>query len=166
MTGGPPRRPPGGCAAARPLLHADQVSTGDAPRARIAAEVARRGQHEVVAGCVTLLRGGTVDEDLVRVLGGPGGPGFMGTGRPQDEYWLRVWGARGLLWAADDTAQTAVADALGDEHWRVREMALKVIARHHWGDLLDDVVPLEADPVARVRAAATRTLRVLTTARD
>ena len=138
----------------------------DPPRARIEAEVARRGLGAVVSGCVTLVRGGTVDEDLVRVLGGPGAPGFMGTGRPQDEYWLRVWGARGLLWAADDSARPAVADALRDEHWRVREMALKVIARHHWGDLIEEVAACGDDPVPRVRAASARTLRVLTTARD
>ncbi len=138
----------------------------ETPRARIDAEVARRGQADVVAGCIALLRGGTVDDELVRVLGGPRAPLFVGTGRSQDEYWLRVWAVRGLLWSADDSAQGAVADALGDEHWRVREMALKVIARHHWGDLLDDVAPLAQDDVPRVRAAAARTLRVLTVDRD
>jgi hypothetical protein len=55
---------------------------------------------------------------------------------------------------------------LQDEHWRVREMGLKVIARHHWGDLLDAVVALTEDAVPRVRTAAGRTMRVLTTARD
>lgn len=138
----------------------------DSPRERIAAEETRRGHAELVAGCTTLLRGGTADEDLLRALGGPGGPGFQGTGRPQDEYWLRVWAARALLWAGDESAQDAIAQALHDDHWRVREMALKVIARHHWGDLLADVVPLEHDDVARVRAAAARALRVLTSARD
>jgi hypothetical protein len=138
----------------------------ETPRARIDAEVTRRGRAEVVEGCIALLRGRSVDDELVRVLGGPRAPLFVGTGRPQDEYWLRVWAVRGLLWSADDSAQVAVADALGDEHWRVREMALKVIARHHWGDLLDAVAPLAQDDVPRVRAAAARTLRVLTVDRD
>ncbi|MFN8169078.1 MAG: HEAT repeat domain-containing protein [Candidatus Nanopelagicales bacterium] len=136
------------------------------PRQRIEDEVARRGRAQVVAGCVELVRGGAVDDELLRVLGGDHAPGFAGTGRPQDEYWLRVWGARGLLWAADGTAQPAVREALTDEHWRVREMALKVVARHHWGELLGAVAPLVDDPVPRVRAAAARTLRVLTSARD
>lgn len=136
------------------------------PRARIDAERRRRGDDAFVAGCVQLLRGADVDDELVGVLGGPGAAAFIGAGPREDDYWLRVWAARGLLWAADDSAEPAVAEALHDEHWRVREMALKVIARHHWGDLVDGVAALADDPVARVRAAADRTLRVLTSARD
>jgi hypothetical protein len=136
------------------------------PRARIEAERQRRGAAAFVAGCVELLRGADVDDELVRALGGRGATAYVGTGRPQDEYWLRVWAARGLLWGADDSAQAAVGEALHDEHWRVREMALKVIARQHWGDLLEQAATLVDDPVPRVRTAAARTLRVLTSARD
>lgn len=62
-------------------------------------------------------------------LGGPGAAKFP-DGEPHgDSYWLRVWGARGLLWAWDDLAGDAIDVALRDEAWRVREMALKVVAR-------------------------------------
>ena len=54
-------------------------------------------------------------------------------------YWLRVWAARGLLWAWDDTAIEAVRSGLRDPAWRVREMCAKVIARHAVGDLLEAV---------------------------
>ena len=140
--------------------------TEPTPRARIDAERRRRGDAELVDACVRLLRGDEVDDELLAVLGGRGAAAYVATGGPQHEYWLRVWAARGLLWAADDTARPAVGEALHDEHWRVREMALKVVARHHWGDLLEEVATLGDDPVARVRAAAARTLRVLTSARD
>jgi HEAT repeats len=58
-----------------------------------------------------------------------------------------------------------VIAALGDDHWRVREMACKVIARHQVGDALPAVARLRDDPVPRVRAAAARAVVHLTTAR-
>lgn len=129
---------------------------GRTPRESIEAECARRGHRAVVAGCIDLLRGGDADPALILALGGPpaqwavtsevGGPG----------YWLRVWAARGLLWVWDDTAQSAVLDALNDDAWRVREMSAKVVARHQVGDALPIVADLRDDPVQRVRAAAHR----------
>jgi HEAT repeat protein len=48
--------------------------------------------------------------------------------------------------------------ALHDDAWRVREMALRVVARHHLEDALAAVAGLQEDPVARVRATASRAL--------
>jgi hypothetical protein len=79
-------------------------------------------------------------------------------------YWLRVWGARGLLWVWDDSALGALRVALADEAWRVREMAVKVVARHRVGDLLSTVAGLQDDPVPRVQTAANRAVTVLTAA--
>jgi HEAT repeats len=79
-------------------------------------------------------------------------------------YWLRVWGARGLLWVWDDSALGALRFALEDDAWRVREMAVKVVARHRLGDALASVAALQEDPVPRVRAAASRAVTVLTAA--
>jgi hypothetical protein len=138
---------------------------GRTPRQSIEAECARRGKDGVVAGCVGLLAGRECDAALVTALGGPGarvvldgGPGSVSW------YWVRVWAARGLLWAWDDAALPAIVAALADDAWRVREMAAKVVARHLLGDALPAVAGLRDDPVARVRAAASRAVITLTSA--
>jgi len=78
----------------------------------------------VVAGCVELLAGRDADVGLVYVLGGPAADSVLGPHPRRDQrYWLRVWGARGLLYAWDDSARDTVLAALADESWRVREMA-------------------------------------------
>jgi hypothetical protein len=131
---------------------------GMTPRESIEQECARRGKEAVVAGCVDLLRGGDADAELVLALGGPPARWVL-TGEPSGpSYWLRVWAARGLLWAWDDVAYAAVEAALDDDAWRVREMALKVVARYRLEDALVTVARLQDDPVARVRAAASRAL--------
>lgn len=73
--------------------------------------------------------------------------------RDQD-YWPRVWGARGLLhvWAAD--ARPAVIGGLSDPAWRVREMAAKIVRVEELADAETELTALVADPVPRVRAAA------------
>jgi HEAT repeats len=126
------------------------------PRESIALECDRRGKEHLVAGCIELLRGRTVDDELVLALGGP--PAARAVTGDLQPYWLRVWAARGLLWAWDDVALEALTDALDDETWRVREMALKVVARHRLHDTLTSVAYLGDDPVPRVRAAAFRAM--------
>lgn len=136
---------------------------GLTPRQSLEAECGRRGRDAVVTGCVGLVRGQDVDPTLLLAVGGPGAEKFL-DGRPRvDAYWLRVWGARGLLWVWDDRALDAVTLALADGSWRVREMALRVVARHGLGDAFDAVGALRHDQVLRVRAAAARALAVLTT---
>jgi hypothetical protein len=103
-----------------------------------------------------LLAGGDVDPDLILVLGGQPAVALLRDGFPDgQDYWLRVWAARGLLWAGPGD-ERALRQALTDESWRVREMTCKVIARHAVADLLADVAALHADPVVRVRTAAER----------
>jgi hypothetical protein len=87
---------------------------------------------------------------------------FLAGKRRDDEYWLRVWAARGLLWTWDDSATDAIAGALEHDSWRVREMALKVVARHRVGRLVDELSARRSVPVPRVRAASERALRILT----
>jgi hypothetical protein len=137
---------------------------GLTPRQSIEAECARRGRHAVVTGCIELLAGREteVDDALVIALGGP--PARRVLDGADQLYWLRVWGARGLLWAWEDVATAAVVDAMRDESWRVREMAAKVVARNLIGDALPVVAGLTNDPVARVRTAASRAVVVLTAA--
>jgi hypothetical protein len=130
------------------------------PREAIQVECGRRGRGEVVAGCAALLCAQPVDDDLVLALAGAHGALVLNSG-PESQYWLRVWGARGLLWAWDDVALPALIGALGDEHWRVREMAAKVVARNRVGDAFAAVEALRTDPVPRVVRAAQRAITVL-----
>lgn len=138
---------------------------GVSPRDSVRGECQRSGEDAVVAGCLDILTGRSVDERLLHVLAGPaaeqvidGGEG--GTGG----YWPRVWAARGLLYVWDAAAADAIVAATSDPSWRVREMAAKVIAGHRVGDGLDAMTRLRDDPVPRVRAAAERAIAVLTAA--
>jgi HEAT repeat protein len=111
-----------------------------------------------------LLDGGEADAELILALGGPPARWVI-TGAPSGpSYWMRVWALRGLLWAWDDVALPAVQAALTDDAWRVREMALKVVARHRLDDTFSTVVDLQEDPADRVRTAASRALMRLSTA--
>ena len=136
---------------------------GMTPRASVQAECRRRGEDVVIAGCLDILTGRNVDERLLRVLGGPPAS-TCSAGREGGTagYWPRVWAARGLLYAWNESATSAIVEATSDEAWRVREMAAKVTARHRIGDGLDAVIMLRDDPVPRVRAAAGRAIAVLT----
>jgi HEAT repeat protein len=136
---------------------------GVTPRHSVEAECGRRGRRAVVAGCIDLLEGDYTDDNLLRALGGPMAQ-YVLDGH-EGPYWFRVWAARGLLYAWDESAAPAVTRATSDESWRVREMATRVIVRHRVGDALHAVAGLRSDPVARVRAAAERALVVLTEAR-
>lgn len=140
---------------------------GLTPRKSVEAECIRRGRQAVVAGCVRLIKGDDTDAALIVALGGPPARRLLADHHPasDQQYWLRVWAARGLLWAwDDDTGLDGVRMALRDPAWRVREMAAKVVARHLLGDLLLAVATLQRDPVPRVRVAASRAIAVLTNA--
>ena len=135
------------------------------PQQSVQIECSRRGTAQVVAGCVALLQRQEVDDVFLLALGGPGGHRVLDDGPEQrNQYWRRVWGARGLLYAWTDEAEGAVVAALADEHWRVREMAARVVARRRIGAALDAVAVLQTDPVPRVRAAAERATVLLTAA--
>jgi hypothetical protein len=135
------------------------------PRQSIELECARRGRAQLADGCIALLAGQDVDDGLIIALGGPVAQVVLHDGpRQRNQYWRRVWGARGLLHAWDARAEGAIVAATADEHWRVREMAAKVIARHAVDAGLEAVAELRADPVPRVRAAAERATVLLTAA--
>ncbi len=135
------------------------------PRQSVEQECTRRGEADVVAACVVLLAGGDVDRSFVFAIGGPAAQSVLGPHPRQDQrYFLRVWAARALLYAWDDSAQPALLSALTDESWRVREMAAKVVAKREIGDALSVVAQMSTDPVPRVRAAAARATAILTAA--
>ncbi|MBA2312573.1 MAG: HEAT repeat domain-containing protein [Actinobacteria bacterium] len=137
-------------------------SWGQTPRQSIENESERRGKDAVVAGCIALLEGREADVELIVALGGAPAYWAVSGERGGPRYWLRVWGARGLLWAWDDDALPAITAALNDDSWRVREMAAKVVARHRLGEARPIVADLRQDPTPRVRAAASRALVHLT----
>lgn len=127
------------------------------PRDRVAQACGRLGTRVFIARCVDLLSGGDEDPSFVTTLGGLHAARLLDRGLPADqEYWLRVWAARGLLWAGPGDRSEVLRLALRDESWRVREMTCKVVARHRVGELLDDVARLESDEIPRVRRAAER----------
>jgi len=76
------------------------------------------------------------------------------------DYWVRTWGARGLLHVWDDAATAAVVAGLADPHWRPAEMCLKVAARHEVAGTGDGAVALADHDLSRVRAQAMRALAV------
>jgi HEAT repeat protein len=106
-----------------------------------------------------LLAGADIDPVMREVFGDEHSPEWLDS--EVNAYWLRVWGARGLLWNWDPRAVPSVRAAMGDEAWRVREMAAKVIARHRIDDLQPELAALLRDPVPRVRSAASRALALL-----
>lgn len=117
----------------------------------------------MIEGCRALVRGEDGDAALVLVLGGPPARTFL-DGQPHvDDYWLRVWGLRGLLWVWSPVAIPELRVALTDPAWRVREMALKVAARNRVEDVVEVAAPLQSDPVARVRQQSHRYLMQVVT---
>lgn len=135
---------------------------GLTPRDSVRAECARRGERKVVDGCVSLLDRRGADAALLLALAGPVATAVLeGQAGGPDGYWPRVWAARGLLYAWDDSAEPSIIRAMGDEAWRVREMAAKVIRRRHLDGAIPQVAALQRDPVPRVRRAAERALETL-----
>ncbi|HEX6151781.1 HEAT repeat domain-containing protein [Nocardioides sp.] len=138
---------------------------GDRPVGELIEELAARlGRPEFTRVCVALMEGAPREDHLEAL------PGLTGhdwsEGEPvRDEqswhdYWLRTWGARGLLHVWDDAATGAVVAGLSDEHWRPAEMCLKVTARHEVAGAGDGAAALADHELPRVRAAAMRALAV------
>ncbi|MGZ8742584.1 MAG: HEAT repeat domain-containing protein [Nocardioides sp.] len=116
-------------------------------------------EQDAVDACVALLQGAAAEEyaDLVPFLSGRPGVAYFQGGWPA--YWLRVWGARGLLYVWQDDATAAVLAGLQDPAWRVAEMCLKVSARRAL-PAGDGAVRLAQHELPRVRAATMRALAV------
>lgn len=115
---------------------------------RIEAACQRLGRDEVIRRCAGLLSGAEDDVDVIVALGGAPAHRLFGSGFPRgQDYWLRVWAARGLLWAG-------VGVATGE-----LRMACRVVARHRVADLADEVISLEGDENVRVAQTAGRAAR-------
>lgn len=130
-------------------------SRGARPAVLAASAVEIFGRDRVVEWCEELLAGsvGADARDRPDI-------GWLGGTAGWPEYWARVWGARGLLHIGPPVRPQVVLSALADPQWRVREMALKVIARHEIDDPAGAVDAATRDAVKRVRDAAWRALDV------
>lgn len=135
---------------------------GVTPQSSIQAEAERRGLDVVVGECLSLLGGEEAPPSVLQYLAGPAAWPHIDDPDRVDAYWVRVWALRGLLWAWHPRATDAVISCLGDESWRVREMAAKVAARHHLLDAVAALAERRHDRITRVRRAADRALARLT----
>ena len=124
------------------------------PRLLLDGAVQRFGRATVRHWCEELLAG-HVDADDPRY------PRIEWLGGTEDwkPYWARTWGGRGLLYAGPPDRPRVVQEALADDHWRVREMAIKVMAAHDLDDPDGAVERCLDDANHRVRAAAERLFR-------
>ena len=76
------------------------------------------------------------------------------------DFWVRTWGARGLLHVWHDSATAAVVAGLDDEHYRPAEMCLKTATRHEVAGSGDGAARLAGHELPRVRVQALRCLAV------
>jgi hypothetical protein len=131
----------------------------------IAALAARLGLPRFVAVCTDLMAGAEREayvEELRSLTGHEWQPGDGVFDRNAwQDYWVRTWGARGLLHVWDDSATDAVVRGLADEHWRPAEMCLKVAAKHDVAGTGDGAAALAGHELPRVRAQAMRALAVV-----
>jgi hypothetical protein len=130
---------------------------------RIVALAARLGIPRFVAVCSDLMAGAdraAYADELRELTGHETGDGAQNRAAWHD-YWVRTWGARGLLHVWDDSATQAVVAGLGDEHWRPLEMCLKVAARHEVAGTGDGAALAATHSTPRVRSAAVRALALV-----
>jgi hypothetical protein len=139
---------------------------GERPVAALIQELdALVGRARLVEVCVDLLQGAerTAYVPELRYLTGHswerGAPTFDES--VWRDYWVRTWGARGLLHCWHDSATEAVVAGLGDEHYRPAEMCLKVSAKHDVAGSGPGAAALTRHELPRVRANAVRTLGVV-----
>ena len=137
----------------------------DSPRTSITRFGAVVGEDSLVQALISLLEGEELTAELGEVLAGPASHTVLeGREGGPSGYWARVWALRGLLYVFNERATDHVVAATSDPAWRVREMALKVIAARRLDDGLEAAARCQDDDVARVRAAASRALARLVSA--
>ncbi|WP_134764650.1 HEAT repeat domain-containing protein [Nocardioides sp. 1609] len=130
----------------------------------IAALADRIGRPAFTAVCVDLLAGAPRERYVAELRGLTGrtwepGDAVLDRSRWKD-YWVRTWGARGLLHVWDEAATPAVVRGLADGHYRPAEMCLKVAARYDVAGTGDGAAALADHALPRVRAQAVRCLAV------
>jgi HEAT repeat protein len=132
-----------------------------APAARVKELARTAGEGKVTDWAGELLTASVVADDpdypSIVWLGGAHAQALINNNQlddPTHRYWVRVWAARALLHLWSPAQATAVVSALGDDAWRVREMAAKVARKHEVGEAAEALAALVGDPQPRVRAAS------------
>jgi hypothetical protein len=132
------------------------------PRDLLALLAREIGEAEAARRCADLLAADDPHDEaeILLFLGGTAGESVLDGGewRP---YWARVWGARGLLYVWTDEVAPIVVRRLGDDHWRVAEMCVKVSAKREIGEAGPGVAALAEHELPRVRAAVQRALGIV-----
>lgn len=130
----------------------------------IAELAARIGRANFVAVCLDLLSGAPREryvEELRALTGHSWNDRDLVFDREVwADYWVRTWGARGLLHVWEDEATNAIVDGLADDHYRPAEMCLKVATRHEVAGTGDGAARLAVHELPRVRLQALRCLAV------
>jgi HEAT repeat protein len=121
------------------------------------------GEAEAAAACADLLAADDPHDEaeVLLFLGGPAGRSVLEGSGDWRPYWARVWAARGLLYVWTEAAAPVVVRRLGDEHWRVAEMCVKVSAKREIGAAGPGVAALADHELPRVRAAVVRALGII-----
>jgi hypothetical protein len=135
-----------------------------APVGELVAELAEHlGVGATVELCVELIQGADRADHpdampyLTGVVFDEGSPTYYPA--QWKDYWVRTWGARGLLYVWHDSAAPAVVSGLDDEHWRPAEMCLKVSTKRELGEAGPRAAVLAVEgELPRVRVQALRTL--------
>jgi hypothetical protein len=136
----------------------------EAPVGELVLELAGHlGERATVDLCVELLEGADRNDHpdampyLTGVVFDETSPRFYPS--QWKDYWVRTWGARGLLYVWHDSAATAVVAGLDDEHWRPAEMCLQVSTKRELGEAGPRAAELAVTgELPRVRVQALRTL--------
>jgi HEAT repeat protein len=140
----------------------DDAGRRPSPRESWAALARGVGEGEAARRCVAMLTADSpadVADTLLRL--GDTAPQALRPDSPWKPYWVRVWGARGLLYVWDESCASPVVQGLRDEHWRVAEMCLKVSAKRELGEAAPGAVALSGHELPRVRAAVARDLGII-----
>jgi hypothetical protein len=96
------------------------------PRHRIEDACRAHGAAAVADACMRLIAGGELDDVMRDVFSEVHSQKWLDN--EVNAYWLRVWGARGLMWNWDPRAIESIRAALADEAWRVRAAAMRALA--------------------------------------
>ncbi len=141
----------------------DELPLDAHPSVLIGLGVERWGSRGLMDRCVRLYRDMDWGDEpeLLSYLAGRKGSRWVVLGFGVQGYFVRTWALRAMLYAWDSSAAPTVIEALGDEHWRPREMALKVIAKRLIDHDVDAVIEMQDDSTPRVRTAASRALQRL-----